>query len=239
MNQLRVRTFSNVAAAHIVGIVLLVLSTGFRAALSKRSEPVPVMEFVVNMAPDEPEPSPVAPFDFSPPPPPEPAARDIPEEQPKPRQKPPDARKPKPVKKPIVPSTRKITRRADGARRPEKRLSPEEVARLLAMGARAGDHTVIPADEEVRCYTVIRQTFYDAWGQPSRDEVPPGATAEASIRVLWDGTVADRRVTRGSGNAVLDGSVQQALNSVRRIEGLTRDFVRKHDTVAITFRLEE
>jgi outer membrane biosynthesis protein TonB len=224
-----------------VGIVLLVLSTGFRAALPKKSEPVPVMEFVVNTVPDEPESSPVSPFDFSPPPPPEPAVHDIPEEQPKPRQKPkpPDVRKPKPVKKPIVPSNRKITRRADSSRRPEKRLSPEEVARLLAMGARAGDHTVIPADEEVRCYTVIRQAFYDAWGQPSRDEVPPGATAEASIRVLWDGTVADRRVTRRSGNPVLDGSVQQALNSVRRIEGLTRAFVRKHDTVAITFRLEE
>jgi len=140
MNRRRVQTFSNVAAAHIVGIVLLVLSTGFRAALPKKSEPIPVMEFVVNTVPDEPEPSPVSPFDFSPPPPPEPAVRDIPEEQPKPRQKPkpPDARKPKPVKKPIVPSNRKITRRADSSRRPEKRLSPEEVARLLAMGARAG-----------------------------------------------------------------------------------------------------
>lgn len=117
-----------------------------------------------------------------------------------------------------------------------KQLSEKEIKKLLAQGAKAGDHTSIP-DDDARCFEIVRQALYGAWVQPSAEEAA-GAVAEASIRLRRDGIVVDRNLVRKSGNPVLDASVMQALHSIRRIAGLSSAFVNRHEVITVSFEIE-
>jgi TonB family protein len=124
--------------------------------------------------------------------------------------------------------------RDQGPRRPT--LSPEEIRGLLEMGARPGDHTSIPGEEQM-CLELIRRRLYDAWTQPSSAEAA-GATAEVRLRLLPGGVLGERAMVRGSGNPAVDASVMEAVNAVRSVQGLTTEFLRRHETVVIAFRVE-
>jgi TonB family protein len=60
-------------------------------------------------------------------------------------------------------------------------------------------------------YDSVKQRMYSVWQQPSG--TPIGLSAEASIRVESDGRVSSKFITRRSGNAQFDQSVQTALNA--------------------------
>ena len=91
----------------------------------------------------------------------------------------------------------------------------------------------------MRCDAVIRQVFYDAWAQPGREEVGAGTAALATVRFRSDGAVVGRTLTRKSGNAIMDGSVMQALNAVDHVDGLTPEFLKNRDYEAqVEFKLE-
>lgn len=64
-------------------------------------------------------------------------------------------------------------------------------------------------------YDSIKQQMYAVWQQPAG--TPIGTTATASIRVERDGTVSLKSITRRSGNAQFDQSVQNALNDTDRL----------------------
>mgnify|MGYP003730265919 CR=1 FL=1 len=149
--------------------------------------------------------------------------------QPKPKPKP----KPEPQKKP-EPAPKKIERPAQTARKPT--LTQEEIRKWLAKGARLSDHTSIPP-EDARCMELVRRALYDAWNQPSYDEVG-NATALVVIRFERDGSVFGARLAKKSGSELMDSSVMQAATSVRKIEGLTRQFLDRFDEVTIEFKVE-
>jgi outer membrane biosynthesis protein TonB len=234
-----------VTLAHLGILAVLLLATGFRSVLQGKAEPVPALEFLVNVATEEPEEEPPPSPEPPSPPPPEPKVKDIPDVPPEPKPKaaeaketPKPAEPPKPPKKTIEVSRKKVTRPAGSTRaKPEKRLSPAEIERLLAMGARPSNRTVIPESDELRCFAVIHDRFYEAWAQPSREEAG-SRPAVATIRLLADGTVADRRLTSPSGNAIMDDSVREALNGVRAVRELSPEFLRKYREVKITFELK-
>jgi len=64
-------------------------------------------------------------------------------------------------------------------------------------------------------YDSIKQRMYSVWQQPSG--APKGIPVTASIRVERDGTVSFKSISRRSGNAQLDQSVQNALNATTRL----------------------
>lgn len=156
--------------------------------------------------------------------PPEPP-KDIPEE-PKP--------KPKPQ---IEKSTKRITRPEPKPRQPQ--LTPEEIRRLLAAGARISDRTSLPDGEFPFAwyYALVRQAMYEAWNQPGAGAVPAGTTAEVLIRVEKDGTITSRKLTRSSGNAVMDESVMRAVQSVAKLRPLPPQFAGGSKEITIEFQL--
>jgi len=119
----------------------------------------------------------------------------------------------------------------------DKALSEAEIRRLLLLGARPGDKNSIPPDEESRCFAFIKRAFNDAWTQPSYDEVGD-AVAQVEVRLQRDGSIFGVRLVKKSGNNVLDASVLQAATTVKRIEGLTPQFLGKYDEVTIDFKVE-
>lgn len=184
----------------------------------------------------EPEPTP-APLPVPPKPvPPKPAA---PKPPPKPVPVKPTPTKPKPTRKPIQKSTKVVTRpTAPG--KPAKKVSADTIRQVLSRGlssvpsgTSSGNRSGAVDPEVLRIY----QVFYNAWMQPSKDEVG-GATVEVRIRLGETGRVLDRKYLRMSGNASMDASVRQAVETVTVIPGLSAEFVRKHSEIVIVFEVQ-
>jgi outer membrane biosynthesis protein TonB len=235
------RTFKVVAAVHVVVVIVLVVAGGLRA-FRRDEEFVQPVEFLVEVPPSlvaSPEesrvPGPVAPEEIGPPSPPsesKPEETELPERVKEPEPKP----KPKPgPKPPIERSATPVVRRPDG-KPPVAPLSEDEIRKLLDRGAKPSNRTVIPDDNNI-CFGLVRKAYYDAWIQPSRNEIGD-ASAEVLIRLGAGGTVVLQELKRPSGIAVLDSSVIAAAKQVRRIDGLTSDFISRHPTVTVLFRLE-
>lgn len=118
------------------------------------------------------------------------------------------------------------------------RLNANDIRQALelppATPGRAG-----PVDELDTTYRrIIEEVFYRSWRQPSYADAG-NATASASIQLGSSGLVTGRKLSRPSGNAVLDASVLKALDSVARIPGLSRSYIEQHPTVELVFSVEK
>lgn len=191
----------------------------------KKKEIVQFVEFTVAL-PENPAVKPVNEIRAPEPPKPKPEApeNDIPEPE-------------KKAKPKIEKSTKKIKRDPPKPKTPP--LSEAEIRKLLAQGAKISDKTSIPTGDALLSwyYAVVRQTMYDAWEQPSGLGGMAGLTAEMEIRVSRDGTITRRRMTRPSGNAVMDESVKRAVDAVTRLKPLPAEFTGEYRDITIEFEL--
>lgn len=218
MNKRFLHYLKIVTVTHVGVVLILVVFTGWRSTFRRKPDMIMPVEFMVEVpvppSPIEPEPAP--------------SHEQIPKEMPKQESK-------QERKKTIVRSQKRVSRRIDG-KPPRKQLAPEEIKKFLARGAIPGDHTSV-LDDDWQYFEMVRQVLYNAWVQPSDEEVGDAVT-EVSIRLQQDGQVIDRSLVRKSGNTVMDDSVIQAANSVQRIEGLSPAFLRKHKVIIVSFRVE-
>jgi len=231
------KTFKVVAIVHAVLLLLIFSRSGIVRLLESEPELVIPVEFVVDVSPampdvgdvlpDIPEPEPIPETIPEPPAP-------IPEPDPAPNTEPP---KPKPPKrKKIKVSNKRITRSSNSNRPKQTRLSAAEIKKLLAQGARPGDYTSVP-DENARCLAMIKKTLDAVWDQPSA-EAAGDSVAVLQIKLSGNGRVSGGKLTRKSGNAALDNSVLRIAGNVRRIPGLTPNFIRRHPSVTISFTVD-
>lgn len=219
-----------VTVVHVVIVLGLFTFSGCRMLLRPKPPQIIPIEFTVEV----PAEAAADPVDDAVPHTPPPPVRDtdpiaVPEKV-APRRDPPP---PKPPRK-IETSSKRVTR--DSATKRESRLTPEEIKRLLAEGARPSDSTRIPGDD-ARGLARVQAAFYEVWVQPSRTEAGD-RSAEATIVLGTGGLVISGRLSQPSGNAVLDNSVNRALNAVKQVSGLPSGFVERHREITVAFRLE-
>ncbi len=213
----------------IVHVAIVLLFTGFgwiRSLFRKKPELILPIEFVVDVTPQAEAVTLQAPPE--PPRPPDPPPPDeviIPEKIVKP-----------PREKKKIEIGKRVNRPAEKPRPDKPRLTPQEIARLLAMGAKPSDHTVVP-DEDQRCMARIRDTLHAAWLEPSA-EAAIGRESLLTIRLGRDGRITGGELERSSGSRELDTSVLQVLQTVRTISGLTPGFVARYPAVTIAFTVE-
>lgn len=117
-------------------------------------------------------------------------------------------------------------------------LSAKEIERLLKQGAVPGDRNVIPEDEIARCMLLVKRALYAAWLPPSRADAGT-KPAEVEIRLGAGGSIVAARMILPSGNAVYDRSVMAAAQSVKRVDGLTANFLRRYDRLTVSFVLDD
>jgi len=204
-------TFRIVAAIHIVALIAMIAASSWPFTRRTRSVTMPV-EFVVEVPPAAPVPE--APPVVEPTPPP-------PEPKPPPRKTP--APKPR-KKKQIKVSKRRVARKTDTP--PERRMSEEEIRKLLQSGAKPSDHTQVP-DVYSRELQKIRDAMDEAWERqfrPSYSEVG-GATAVVRIWLRPDGSISKWTLEKASGHSDLDASATGAVQSVKRVMGLSSAFL--------------
>ncbi len=211
-----------VTGVHVAVIGSLFISGWVRGCQSRKKDVVIPLEFMVEMpAAEAPAVEPDVP---------------MPVKQPiKPPVKKPPVKKP-PVKKPIKISD-KVVQNPLNKKPPQKTLSAEEIEKLLNKGAKPSDRTVIPEDDQIY-KAMVKQAFMEAWVQPSAAEAGGGVTV-VEIRLAGDGRVVSARISKTSGIEALDESVARSLRYVKKVNGLSAGFVSRHETLTISFRVDD
>ena len=189
------------------------------------AEPAPEPE--PDVAPEpEPEPEPI------PEPPKEPVKKPEPE-KPKPE---PEKPKPKPEKPKIKISTNIVKRAVTPSPAPKPNLTPDEIRKLIASGIPVGRSGGATASEMSFYYALVRATMYEVWEQPS-SLAGAGLVSTVSIRVQRDGSISQRTMVRGSGNALMDDSVMRAVRAVNKLKALPAEVPGSYKDITIDFEL--
>ena len=138
--------------------------------------------------------------------------------------------KPKEIIKKLPPNVKTV-------KNPGVKLTPKEIEKLLAMGAKASDHTSIPGDNEI-CLLAIKNALYAAWVMPPAED-NTGRPAEIEIRLGSTGAVLSYRLISSSGNRNFDDSALAAAAAVPSFSNLSPEFLRAYNNiVTIEFQLE-
>ena len=238
------RSFRWSLAVHVavlLGVALLGMLQGWSCRRKPPEQVLPI-EFLVDTRSLEAEPPASEPPPAEPDPPanvplpPEPEPPSPVPEPPKP--------KPKPERRPVRVSTnlvRRTQRRADPPKTAKKlpagpRLTPQEIAKLLAAGAKASDRTVLAGQDEL-ALGLIKRTLHAAWIQPSADQ-RGRRPVQIEVRLDRFGNLQRRTLIASSGSAALDTSAMRAVQAVRQIRNLPEGFADRYPSVIIEFELE-
>lgn len=174
-----------------------------------------------------------------------PAPAEIPDRIPEPAW---TAVKPPPAKETVEISRKLIKRsQASDPAKPVRKLSAEEIRRMLgatlptppAAGASGAGPVAGPEQPYAWYLALVRATMYDAWQQPSALAGKRGLVASMLIRVRQDGEIIERRLLKGSGNALMDASVLNAVESVKKLPELPFGFGGNTKDLTIDFELTD
>lgn len=173
--------------------------------------------------------------------PPEPAS--IPEPAKEPASKPEPA-KSEPAKKlkPVERQTNRVVKTAAAPELPNQPAPPTEanIKAILTAGVPESGPIVLDAGESNLVLDAYYQQVYDrmysAWIQPSQLKSLPGLSADIHIVVEPDGKITGRTKIRGSGNELMDESAMKAVQSVKKLPPLPREF-RSPREIVVTFVL--
>lgn len=136
---------------------------------------------------------------------------------------------------PKQPEFRKGQRVTGNGPRTEKKLSAAEIRRMLAMGAKEGTRNQMPDNELSRCYSLIKQRFYDKWDQPAWS--PSLRRAILDVQFGPGGRITGYKLSQSSGDPQVDNSIRAAAARVSYVPGLTADFLRTHPVVPLEFEV--
>jgi len=210
------RNLKIVTAIHVALIFMLLAAGWVRSCRKPKKDVVIPLEFLVEVPASEAQL----------------IQNDIPSPVKEPARKPPVK---KPEKKPIKISDKVVTNPINSTKPVKKPLTPEEIQKLLERGAKPSDRTVIPEDEQIY-KAMVKKAFMDAWAQPSLAEAGD-AVAVAEIHLGAGGAVVSARILKSSGVQALDESVTRSLTYVKRVRGLSSDFIARNETLTISFRV--
>ena len=236
------RTMLGSAATHAAILVAIIASSMLRGCLLANKprelvtfiamqDPAPPMaDLQMPPLPEPPKPEPPKPEDPKPPEPEPP--KDIPEP-------PKDPPKPKPPK--VVVSTNRIVRPKPQPPKPQaKPPTAEELRRMLASGKPLGPPGPVGPVSDFPFdwyFALVRKAMYDVWEPPGGLSASSGLKVIVEVRVARDGTVLKRDVIRTSGHALMDESVNRALQAVRQLPALPAEYRGGTRDIQIAFEL--
>ena len=173
--------------------------------------------------------------------PPEPASIPGPAKEPIPKPEPAKsepAKKPKPVER----QTNRVVKTAAAPELPKQPATPteESIKAILTAGVPESGPIVLDASESNPVlgayYQQVYDRMYSAWNQPSQLKSLPGLSTDIRIVVEPDGKITGRTKIRGSGNELMDESAMNAVQSVRTLPPLPREF-RSAREIVVTFEI--
>ena len=150
--------------------------------------------------------------------------------------------KPSPKPKPVEKQTNRVTKTKaplDPPRRPEP-LTEEGIKQILTADMPASGPVALEAGENdpvlADYYRQVYERMYAAWRQPAELRSLPGLSLDVRIVVEPDGKITGRTKIRGSGNELMDESAMKAVQSVKTLPPLPREY-RSAREIVVTFEL--
>lgn len=244
MNRTRHQIFWWVFGTHAVVLFLLLVIPWVKGLFRPKPKEIitfvdlaaPMPEPVVPepvIAPPEPVKKTIAPPPTNPPPKKVESKPPPKKEEPKKPEPPPEPEKPKWKPAPVVRQNNRVANPAAPAAKPvQPQIDVNKIRTTLAgaVGSTgSGSSSGGTFSPFAGYYSTVQQRLYAAWQQPAG--TPIGTTATAVIRVERDGTLSYRSVSRRSGNATFDASVQKALDAVSRLPAPPADLPDRNITI--------
>jgi len=159
---------------------------------------------------------------------------------------------PQPVRKRGVEVSKKLIKRpAIKATPPLKKLSENEIKRMLgegialanSAGTQPGPASGSSGGGTYHPYALylsqIRAIMYEAWQQPSSLIGKRGLVTTVEIRVQSDGQITRKKISNSSGNAQMDDSVARAIETVSKVPELPPGFGGLYKDITVDFELTE
>ena len=217
--------------------LILALAIPWACAVKNKPKPIEPVAFVqipITVRPVSlPEPAIAEPLDQA----------SIPEPTKEPAPKP-DPLKSEPSKKPkpIERQTNRVFKTAKAPDPPKQPVPPteESIKAILTAEMPESGPIVLEAGESNPIlgayYQQVYGRMYSAWIQPSQLKSLPGLSADVRIVVEPDGKITGRTKTRSSGNELMDESAMKAVQSVKKVPPLPREY-RSSREIVVTFEI--
>lgn len=149
-----------------------------------------------------------------------------------------------PAKKPklVERQTNRVVKTAAAPEPPKQTAPPteESIKAILTAEMPESGPIVLEAGENSPVFGAYYQQVYDrmysAWIQPSQLKSLPGLSADIRIVVEPNGKITSRTKARGSGNEMMDESAMKAVQSVKKLPPLPREF-RSPREIVVTFEI--
>lgn len=238
MNKTKRIGFKVSLALHLFALVMA-LAIPWACAVKNKPRPIEPVAFVqipVTVRPVSlPEPAIAEPLDQASIP--EPAKEPAPKPEPAKSE---PAKKPKPVER----QTNRVVKTAAAPELPRQPAPPteESIKAILTAGVPESGPVVLDAGESNPVlgayYKQVYDRMYSAWIQPSQLKSLPGLSADVRIVVEPDGKITNRTKARGSGNELMDESVMRAVQSVKALPPLPREF-RSPREIVVMFEISK
>lgn len=121
-----------------------------------------------------------------------------------------------------------------------KKLSAKEIRKMLGKAALSRNRDTINSDFAFAWYlSLVRTAMYKAWHQPGALSGKKGLVTTVLIRVRRNGKIVQRKMIMSSGNTLMDTSVMDAVESVKRLQDLPPGFGNAYKDITIDFELSE
>lgn len=118
-----------------------------------------------------------------------------------------------------------------------KTLSDAEIAKMLAMGAKAGAVESIPNNEMEQCLYMLKNAIDKRWALVT-PQIGRTGTVTITIKLNSAGAIATARLAQSCGDPVTDAAALKVVQGVGTVRGLTRDFIAKYSAEPITILYE-
>ena len=118
-----------------------------------------------------------------------------------------------------------------------KTLSDAEIAKMLAMGAKAGAVESIPNNEMEQCLYMLKNAIDKRWALVT-PQIGRTGTVTITIKLNSAGAIATARLAQSCGDSVTDAAALKVVQGVGTVRGLTRDFIAKYSAEPITILYE-
>lgn len=216
-------------------VFLAIVIGGYVGGCRLKKQPLEIAAFTIAVEPQalEVEPEVEQPKPPEPKVEPPPQKDDIVQQKPKPPKEKPKPKPPEPPKekpKPKIEKGKRVVKNpVQSTVKPKERqtLSDAEIEKWLAKKARIGEKTSLPKNELSLNASVLMNSFYEAW-QPPPKEACGMRPAILVFGIAKDGTLLSPRLQASSGSAAYDRSCIDAVNRVRRVTGLSPEFIRQY-----------
>jgi hypothetical protein len=115
-------------------------------------------------------------------------------------------------------------------------MSAEEFQKYLNQNYKIGARNQLAGNELQRCVSVIASAVRREWSKESFSWHPGLRSILVTLVFGPNGTIKKWTIVSGSGEAEVDRTVRNALSRLKRVAGLSHEFLSQHSEITVELK---